>query len=70
MAGCAEGREGPHRRQDAGAVDRGPAVSRYLLDTNAAADAMFRRRGVPERVKAARLRPRHRHWYPRARGAL
>jgi tRNA(fMet)-specific endonuclease VapC len=29
-------------------------VSRYLLDTNAAADAMFRRRGVPERVKAAR----------------
>jgi tRNA(fMet)-specific endonuclease VapC len=24
-----------------------------LLDTNAAADAMFRRRGVPERVKAA-----------------
>jgi tRNA(fMet)-specific endonuclease VapC len=29
-------------------------VSRYLLDTNAAADAMFRRRGVPERLKAAR----------------
>jgi len=29
-------------------------VSRYLPDTNAAADAMFRRRGVPERVKAAR----------------
>jgi tRNA(fMet)-specific endonuclease VapC len=28
-------------------------VSRYLLDTNAAADAIFRRRGVPERVKAA-----------------
>ena len=29
-------------------------MSRYLLDTNAAADAMFRRRGVPERMKAAR----------------
>jgi tRNA(fMet)-specific endonuclease VapC len=29
-------------------------VSRYLLDTNAAADVMFRRRGVPERLKAAR----------------
>lgn len=29
-------------------------MSRYLLDTNAAADAMFRRRGVPARVKAAR----------------
>ena len=29
-------------------------MSRYLLDANAAADAMFRRRGVPERVKAAR----------------
>jgi tRNA(fMet)-specific endonuclease VapC len=29
-------------------------VSRYLLDTNAAADAIFRRRGVPERVKATR----------------
>ena len=29
-------------------------MSRDLLDTNAAADAMFRRRGVPERVKAAR----------------
>lgn len=29
-------------------------MSRYLLDTNAAADAMFHRRGVPERVKAAR----------------
>lgn len=28
-------------------------MSRYLLDTNAAADAMFRRRGVPERLKAA-----------------
>lgn len=27
-------------------------MSRYLLDTNA--DALFRRRGVPERVKAAR----------------
>jgi tRNA(fMet)-specific endonuclease VapC len=30
-------------------------VSRYLLDTNAAADAMFRRRGVPERMKSARM---------------
>ena len=29
-------------------------MSRYLLDTNAAADTMFRRRGVPERFKAAR----------------
>lgn len=29
-------------------------MSRYLLDTNAAADALFRRRGVPEHVKAAR----------------
>jgi tRNA(fMet)-specific endonuclease VapC len=29
-------------------------VNRYLLDTNAAADAIFRRRGVPERMKAAR----------------
>jgi tRNA(fMet)-specific endonuclease VapC len=29
-------------------------VSRYLLDTNAAADAMFRRRGVPERLKQVR----------------
>jgi tRNA(fMet)-specific endonuclease VapC len=29
-------------------------VSRYLLDTNAAADTIFRRRGLPERVKAAR----------------
>lgn len=28
-------------------------MSRYLLDTNAAADAIFDRRGVPERVKAA-----------------
>jgi tRNA(fMet)-specific endonuclease VapC len=28
-------------------------VSRYLLDTNAAADAIFRRRGLPERVKSA-----------------
>lgn len=28
-------------------------MSRYLLDTNAAADAVFRRRGVPERVQAA-----------------
>jgi tRNA(fMet)-specific endonuclease VapC len=30
-------------------------VNRYLLDTNAAADAMFRRQGVPERLKAARV---------------
>ena len=29
-------------------------MSRHLLDTHAAADSMFRRRGVPERVKAAR----------------
>jgi tRNA(fMet)-specific endonuclease VapC len=29
-------------------------VNRYLLDTNAAADAIFRRRGLPERMKAAR----------------
>jgi tRNA(fMet)-specific endonuclease VapC len=29
-------------------------MSRYLLDTNAAANALFRRRGIPERVKAAR----------------
>lgn len=29
-------------------------MSRYLLDTNAAADAMFRRRGIPERLKQAR----------------
>ena len=29
-------------------------MSRYLLDTNAAADTIFRRRGLPERVKAAR----------------
>lgn len=29
-------------------------MSRYLLDTNAAADAMFHRRGVPERMTAAR----------------
>ena len=28
-------------------------MNRYLLDTNAAADAIFRRRGVPDRVKAA-----------------
>ena len=28
-------------------------MSRYLLDTNAAADAVFRRRGIPERMKAA-----------------
>jgi len=27
---------------------------RYLLDTNAAADCIFRRKGVPERVKEAR----------------
>ncbi len=29
-------------------------MSRYLLDTNAAADALFRRRGVPERLRQAR----------------
>jgi tRNA(fMet)-specific endonuclease VapC len=29
-------------------------VRRYLLDTNAAADCIFRRRGVHERVKQAR----------------
>lgn len=29
-------------------------MSRFLLDTNAAADALFGRRGVPERLKAAR----------------
>lgn len=29
-------------------------MSRYLLDTNAAADAMFRRRGIPERMKQTR----------------
>jgi tRNA(fMet)-specific endonuclease VapC len=29
-------------------------VSRFLLDTNAAADFLFRRRGVPERARAAR----------------
>jgi tRNA(fMet)-specific endonuclease VapC len=29
-------------------------VSRYLLDTNTAADAVFGRRGVPERLKQAR----------------
>jgi tRNA(fMet)-specific endonuclease VapC len=28
---------------------------RYLLDTNAAADCIFRRRGVAERVKQARI---------------
>ncbi|MBA4187700.1 MAG: PIN domain-containing protein [Planctomycetaceae bacterium] len=30
-------------------------MSRYLLDTNALADCIFRRRGVHERVRAARL---------------
>lgn len=30
-------------------------MSRYLLDTNAIADCVFRRRGVSERVRAARL---------------
>jgi len=30
-------------------------MSRYLLDTNAVADCLFRRRGVHERVLAARL---------------
>lgn len=30
-------------------------MSRYLLDTNAVADCMFRRRGVFDRVQAARL---------------
>lgn len=30
-------------------------MSRYLLDTNAAADCVFRRRGVHERVRTARL---------------
>jgi tRNA(fMet)-specific endonuclease VapC len=30
-------------------------MRRYLLDTNAAADCIFRRRGVAERVKRARL---------------
>jgi tRNA(fMet)-specific endonuclease VapC len=30
-------------------------MKRYLLDTNAAADCIFRRRGVDERVKQARL---------------
>ncbi len=29
-------------------------MSRSLLDTNAATDAMFRRRGIPERVQASR----------------
>ena len=29
-------------------------MSRYLLDTNAAANAIFRRRGLHERVKATR----------------
>jgi predicted nucleic acid-binding protein len=29
-------------------------MNRYLLDTNVAADCLFRRRGVPERVKQAR----------------
>jgi tRNA(fMet)-specific endonuclease VapC len=29
-------------------------MSRYLLDTNAVADCIFRRRGVPERVRAAK----------------
>jgi tRNA(fMet)-specific endonuclease VapC len=29
-------------------------MRRYLLDTNSAADCIFRRRGVPERVKQAR----------------
>jgi tRNA(fMet)-specific endonuclease VapC len=31
-------------------------MRRYLLDTNAAADCLFRRRGVPERVKSVRTR--------------
>jgi len=30
-------------------------LSRYLLDTNAVANALFRRRGVPDRVRAARV---------------
>ncbi|MBI3861808.1 MAG: type II toxin-antitoxin system VapC family toxin [Planctomycetia bacterium] len=30
-------------------------MTRYLLDTNAAADCIFRRKGVHERVKQARL---------------
>ncbi|MSR60054.1 MAG: type II toxin-antitoxin system VapC family toxin [Planctomycetaceae bacterium] len=30
-------------------------MNRYLLDTNAAADCIFRRKGVHERVKQARL---------------
>jgi tRNA(fMet)-specific endonuclease VapC len=30
-------------------------MSRYLLDTNAVADCVFRRRGVHERVRSARL---------------
>jgi tRNA(fMet)-specific endonuclease VapC len=29
-------------------------MMRYLLDTNAAADCIFRRKGMPERVKEAR----------------
>jgi tRNA(fMet)-specific endonuclease VapC len=30
-------------------------MSRYLLDTNAVADCIFRRRGVADRVRSARL---------------
>ena len=52
--GGAASNEGTYHRRDVEVVHRGTAVSRYLLDTNAAADAMFHRRGVPERVTAAR----------------
>ena len=55
MAGSAAGYEGAYHRQDARSEHRGSIVKRYLLDTNAAANVIFRRRGLPERVKAARL---------------
>src|SRR5437667_7364141 len=54
MAGRASGRQGLHDREDAGAFLGGRAVRRYLLDTGAAADTIFRRFGVHERVKDAR----------------
>src|SRR5262249_19309626 len=58
MAGCPPGPESLRtrnlqraRRKVAGTV----RMRRYLLDTNSAADCIFRRRGLWDKVKEARL---------------
>src|SRR5262245_49322511 len=51
----AAGGQGLHACEDEASLRRGKAVRRYLLDTNAASDCIFRRKGVDERVKQERV---------------